>query len=361
MKQSLTALIVPLVVILNGCCCCNCKPECPPPPQETEISVPAAQETQIEETPQIMTEQAAQELSVLPAAEKPKIEKAAAALTDAHEKADKKDAAVKPQTPPASFVNPDGRYLHPWAALPFIPNGQTLFPAPWSYEEMQFGVHYTFIRAGTAYIKTKGVVETDFGPAYMIETLANSAKVIDSVFKVRDINYSWISVKDFSSLGYSQSIREGNYIRDEWVKFDAANRLFIGSKKKKGAAELLKGTIDGPVQDMLTSLYYVRVRGADLSAGKSVTFDVNDGETTYPLIVKFIKKETVKVPAGKFNCIVVEPGFRKEGIFVPKGKSIRVWLTDDERRIPVKMETVVFIGTVSASLENYKQGGPNGN
>jgi len=350
MKQILTAVTLPLVVILNGCCCCNCKPQ-EIPPQKIEIFETAPQNIPTEEIQIPAAENVVKTQDKIPAATT-LIAAPAAAVKEKKEEPQKPE--VKKEPVPASFVR-DGRYFHPWVAKTPIAGGKTLYPALWSGEEMQFGIHYTFIRAGTAYIKTVGVTDTDFGPAHMIETLANSAKVIDAVFKVRDINYSWISVSDLSSYGYSQSIREGNYVRDEWVTFDAAAGKFFGSKKKKGDAELLKGTLDGPVQDMLTSLYYVRARGRELSEGKSVTFDVNDGETTYPLIVKFIKKETVKVPAGKFNCIVVEPGFRKEGIFVPKGKSLKVWLTDDERRIPVKMETEVFIGSVSASLENYKK------
>ncbi|MCL2888672.1 MAG: DUF3108 domain-containing protein [Elusimicrobia bacterium] len=381
MKQSLTALILPLAVILNGCCCCNCIPQDITPPK-IEIAAPAKQQeiqqntqtyTQPEEPKEgspvasalesalgIAAEPPAQapqqeEPLFLPKTTQPKSVQASAVIAEAA-KTQPQPTENKKEAVPASYVR-DGRYFHPWAKNPVIEGGQKLYPAPWSDEEMQFGVHYSFIRAGTAYIKTVGVTETSFGPAYKIETLANSAAVIDSVFKVRDINYSWISVKDYSSYGYSQSIREGNYVRDEWVSFNAPEKIFIGSKKKKGDAELIKGTLEGPVQDMLTSMYYVRLHAPELSAGKSVTFDVNDGDTTYPLIVRFIKRETVKVPAGKFDCIVVEPGFRKEGIFVQKGKSLKVWLTDDERRLPVKMETEVFIGTVSASLEQYKKGG----
>ncbi|MDR0292032.1 MAG: DUF3108 domain-containing protein [Elusimicrobium sp.] len=381
MKQILTALILPLAAILNGCCCCNCKPQDTPPPAIIEIPAPAAQTTRqntqndiapaketegsplasalesalgISEEAPAPAQQTEQEPVFLSKTTQPKAVRASAAAAEANKEQTKKPETKK-EPVPASYVR-DGRYLHPWAKNPVIEGGQKLYPAPWSDEEMRFGVHYSFIRAGTAYIKTDGVTETSFGPAYKIETLANSAKAIDSVFKVRDINYSWISVKDYSSYGYSQSIREGNYIRDEWVSFDAAQKKFIGSKKKKGDAELIKGALEGPVQDMLTSLYFVRLHAPELSAGKSVTFDVNDGDTTYPLIVRFIKKETLKTPAGKFNCIVVEPGFRKEGIFIQKGKSLKVWLTDDERRIPVKMETEVFIGSVSASLEEYKKG-----
>lgn len=108
-----------------------------------------------------------------------------------------------------------------------------------------------------------------------------------------------------------------------------------------------------PVVDMLTSLYFVRAQ--KLEVGKNVVFDIINREEQFPLIVKVLKKETVKTAAGKFNCIVVEPQFRGEGIFVAKGKSLKVWLTDDKYKMPVKMEAEVFIGSVSAELLEYKR------
>ena len=251
-----------------------------------------------------------------------------------------------------SYITSDDRYLHPWVKKTVSGKTGGEQAVPWAGEEMHFSIHYGVIPAGTAYIKFNGVTNTDFGPAYRIEAAANSAKVIDAVFKVRDINYSWISTKDFSSYGYSQSIREGGYYRDEWVTFNAPIMLYYGMVKRKKGVEPIEGLTNGPVQDMFTSLFYVRMQ--DLDSNKDIIFDVTNRDQTYPLVVKVIKREKVKVPAGTFNCVVVEPAFRGEGIFTTKGKSLKVWLTDDERKMPVKMAAEVFIGSVSATLEEYK-------
>ncbi len=102
------------------------------------------------------------------------------------------------------------------------------------------------------------------------------------------------------------------------------------------------------VMDSFGSLYYVRT--LPLETGQTYTMDVHSGDKIYPLVVHVLKREKAKVPAGKFNCIVVEPVLRGPGIFVSKGKKLQVWLTDDERRLPVRMRSEVFIGHVSAEL-----------
>ncbi|MBI1979160.1 MAG: DUF3108 domain-containing protein, partial [Elusimicrobia bacterium] len=58
--------------------------------------------------------------------------------------------------------------------------------------------------------------------------------------------------------------------------------------------------------------------------------------------------------AGKFDCFLVEPFIRERGLFIQKGKKLKVWLTADEKKIPVKMRAEVFIGHVSAELTEMK-------
>ena len=244
----------------------------------------------------------------------------------------------------------EGRLLHPLAYEPLLPDNTH---APWSNESLKYGIYYSFIKAGTAYIKTRGLVSKNGKTAYLIQTTAFSATVIDSVYKVRDINYSWLDVDSLHSLGYSQSLREGNYKRDEWVTFDDENGHYYGQVQKKEEPQIIADELKQQVLDMLTSLYYVRAK--PLAVGQDVTFDIINRETQYPLVVKVLGKETVKTAAGKFDCWVVEPQFRGEGIFVAKGKSLKVWLTDDKYRMPVKMAVEVFIGSVTAELLAYER------
>src|ERR1019366_7249426 len=117
---------------------------------------------------------------------------------------------------------------------------------------------------------------------------------------------------------------------------------------KNNAREEKRGPIPQNVLDVLSSLYYVR--SLPLEVGKSFTIDVHSGEKTWPLIVNVKKREKVKVKAGKFMCYRVEPVLREPGIFISKGKKLEVWLTADDRHMPVLMRSEVFIGHVSAEL-----------
>jgi len=268
------------------------------------------------------------------------------------------EVKLDPANPPKEILRTeDGRLTHPWYFMKvstFTPEGK----APlWFGEELNYKISWAFVTAGEATIKADKLLYNGKEYAYQIETLAKSYPVIDKMFKVRDINMSWIKSDLSKSLGYWQSVREGSYKRDEWLNFDYKNNVYnMYKQNKKG--ELYKFTTPftgTEVFDVLSALYYVR--NPKISLQDTVYFDIVNVNKQYPLKVIVHRKEKIKTKAGTFNCIVVEPMISGESIFVVKGKSLKVWLTDDEYRLPVKMAVEVFIGSVKAELYSYKKGG----
>ena len=61
-------------------------------------------------------------------------------------------------------------------------------------------------------------------------------------------------------------------------------------------------------------------------------------------------REKVESVLGEVPCIKVEPVLDGDGIFNSKGR-IFIWLTDDERRIPVLMECEIALGSIKAKLK----------
>jgi hypothetical protein len=107
------------------------------------------------------------------------------------------------------------------------------------------------------------------------------------------------------------------------------------------------------VQDVLSSLYYVRTM--EIEVGKSLFIDNHADEKNYPLEVRVLKIERVKVPAGTFECFVLEPILKASGIFQHKGR-LTVWLSTDPSHIPVMMKSSVAIGAINAVLIDIVRG-----
>ena len=116
---------------------------------------------------------------------------------------------------------------------------------------------------------------------------------------------------------------------------------------KDGSFSVRSGTIPAQVQDILSSIFYTRSQ--PLLDGSEVRVDVNTPDN-WPLIIKVMKREALKVSAGKFDSIQVEPAMAREGIFVQKGKRLRIWFSDDVQKRMLMMKAEVFFGNVTASL-----------
>lgn len=251
------------------------------------------------------------------------------------------------------LLTSENRLAHPWYYAKETTSSKAT--PKWFGEELKFDISWSFITAGKAQLNSSKLVEADGKKMYLLEAYAQSYPVIDAFFKVRDINMSWISEDLTHSTGYWQSVKEGSYARDEWLIFNYDEHSYtIHKKDKKGNIEHKDHNFEGnKIVDMLSSLYFVRSQELPLKG--EVFFDIVNRGEQYPLKVVVLGKEKVKVKAGKFNCIVVEPMLSGEGIFVSKGKSLKVWLTDDEYKMPVKMAVEVFIGSVKAELTEYSR------
>jgi len=214
-------------------------------------------------------------------------------------------------------------------------------------ERLEFSVGYGVIKAGTAVMEIPDIVKFNGKKCYHIVSTAKSNKFFSVFFKVDDKVESFMDVHELYSHRFDKHLREGKFKADISVVFDQENHLAIYNNSQDTFA------VAEYVQDVLSAFYFIRTQ--DLKVGKSLFVDNHTDKKNYPLEVKVLRKERVKVPAGTFDCVVVEPILKASGIFKQKG-SLTVWLTDDEIKMPVLMKSKVVIGSISTELKNYRLG-----
>jgi len=212
-------------------------------------------------------------------------------------------------------------------------------------EHLVFEIAYGFIKAGTATMSIPDTQWVHGRPCYHIVTTAESNKFFSFFFRVRDRVESLIDVDGIFTWKFEKHIREGKFSADKYVEYDQYYRNVI-TKKDTMSVPLY-------VQDILSSFYYART--VPMKVGEPFDIDNYADGKVYQLKVLVHRKEQIKVPAGLFNCIVIEPILKGEGLFNQKGK-LTIWLTDDEQRIPVLMKSKVVIGSIDARLKSFKIG-----
>ena len=202
-------------------------------------------------------------------------------------------------------------------------------------EEIVYNVHWSFISVGRATLGIQRVSSSTL----RVYSAAESYKFFDSFYKVRDSVESLWDTRFERSLKFAKRLREGKKSSDTEIIIDTAtDTARLGEDKWKVTRNAL---------DVLSALHYVRLK--KLTPGTTVMMDVYTKKKLWPLVVDVIKRETIEVGDKKYDTILVEPKMREEGIFKAKGR-IWVWLTDDEKKIPVRMSSKVLIGSVSVDM-----------
>jgi hypothetical protein len=209
-------------------------------------------------------------------------------------------------------------------------------------EKLTFAVRWKFITVGYATMEIDNIEDISGRKAYHIVTNARSAPFFDTFYKVRDINESWMDVESLCSLKYASHIRENDQKKDETILLNHIKRQYQVVESGQ------TGEIPLWVQDVLSSLYYLRTK--NLVVGEKYSIDAHTGDKSWPLNVTVIRREKIKVPAGEFDCFVVEPSIREgAGIFQAKGKLL-VWMTADDKKVPVLMRSSIAVGAIEAQL-----------
>ena len=226
-------------------------------------------------------------------------------------------------------------------------------------EKLTFTVRYGVIKAGEATMEVEEIVLVGDRPAYKIISAARSAKTFDLVFKVRDRVESWVDTLGIFSWKFNKMLREGAYKYDLLVDYHqthgkaAVQTIRYHDEEPLQIKKQEKFEIDIPpyVLDILASFYYVRTQ--DLTVGMPVYLSNHDNKKVYDLKVIVQRKEIIKVKAGKFRCIIVQPQLMGEAIFKQKGE-LWVWLSDDQYKIPVQMKSAVFVGSITTELNKIE-------
>jgi len=213
-------------------------------------------------------------------------------------------------------------------------------------EKLEYKVGYKFITAGTGYFHIlPDPLYINNRKCYDIRFQVKSLESLDWLYRVRDQYRTVLDVSGIFPWEFEQHIREGNYKRDFKAYFDQMSNIAKVDNKVFHIPEY--------VHDIVSAFYYVRTMDISKMKRDSVFYLKNFfDDTTYNLGIRIKGRETIEVDAGKFRCIVIEPMVVEGGLFQSEG-TIFIWLSDDERKIPVKVATKIPIGFVEAKLTGY--------
>ncbi len=211
-------------------------------------------------------------------------------------------------------------------------------------EKLTFAVQYFSITAGYATLSAAELVDVEGRPCIHIVAEARTHPAFEGIFKVRDRIESFIDAETLFPWRYEKHLREGSYSADSSYIYDQrAGKMLEPARPERVTL------IPPDTQDVISCFYAFRT--VDLKVGESLYIKVAaDDMKNYELKVDVLKRERVSTLAGDFDCIKVQPHLKFEGVFQQKGE-VFVWVTDDERHIPVKIRSKIAIGSININLQ----------
>ncbi len=216
-----------------------------------------------------------------------------------------------------------------------------------SSESLQYGISLLGIPAGAATLETVSLTSSDGLPAIQFISRAISNDFISFFFPVNNMVNSTVDAETMLPLHLLFQRREGKRHEDFDVTFNHQSQQVTILKD----GQISTMAISAYTHDGLSCLYYLR-QMPNLDPGQSVVVTIHHDKNNYKVEVQVEAIEQVEGPWGEIEAVRLVALMPFSGIFLNEG-NIRFWLTNDVRRVPLKMSARVIVGSVEAVLENW--------
>lgn len=229
-------------------------------------------------------------------------------------------------------------------ALPFYPG-----------ERLTFQVRWSIIPAGEAVLEILPIETINGVKSYHFVMIAQTYPFIDIFYRVRDRVDAYTDIEMTHSLLYKKQ-KKGQGKRNVVVNFDWEKReaQYSNFGKERKPIPIVAGSFDP-----LSIFYAFRLH--DRKKNPEIQAPVTDGKKCVMGKAKIIKRERVKVASGIYDTYLVEPDLEHIGGVFAKSKDakLKIWVTADKRRVPVKVKSKVVVGGFVAELISAQGIGPH--
>ena len=218
-------------------------------------------------------------------------------------------------------------------------------PVPFAAgEQLQYEVRFGSLKVGTAQME---VVALDNVRGRLAWHTAFWVRGGNFLYRVNDVYESWMDAETLSSLRFVQELEEGGKDTQRHFEIYPDRAVFVQISKKPAKEEK---SVSQPLDDG-SFLYFLRT--IPLEVGQTYDFNRYFRPDRNPVRIRVLRKEKVRVPAGTFDAIVVQPVIKTKGIFSENGHA-EVWLSDDERHIMLQLKSKLKFGSLNLYLKSYK-------
>ena len=222
-------------------------------------------------------------------------------------------------------------------------------------EQISLDLYYIGIHAARLTIDTLPLVTVNCNKAFHFRGTAETSSLMRYIYRVYDVIDEYVDYTDIVPLQMTLKMDESRQNVSMALIYDHKKSKTTYWKKRvdaKGEVTEVKreDSLVPYAQDIFSSLYFIRTH--DLKVGDKLKFVLHDNGKNWNMTIDVVKKESIWTRLGTVETFLLVPSVEREGEKFTKGK-LNLWVTADDRRIPVKFEAEVRIGTMKGLINDY--------
>lgn len=225
-------------------------------------------------------------------------------------------------------------------------------------EELNFEVSYGWLNLAEARLQiSRKAINESARPHYKIDAFGKTKGAATIFGRVND---NWGTHLDTGTLLPTLSYRhieEGKYRKHELVHFDQQNRkarMELYDRDNRELQESKEYKLPGQVQDLVSGFYFLRSMDlSSLKKGQTIQITGFFDKEIYNLKLIFEGTETLETSLGVKDTYIFSPLIPSNKLF--RGEyPVKVWVTKDQNKIPVKIKADLFIGSLNIDISSAK-------
>ena len=232
---------------------------------------------------------------------------------------------------------------------------QAAEPALRDGEALTFRVGWgLFIRAGEIKISAETSNGDDGVPRLRVRTSTETKGFARALYTFEGRAEAMLDAQSGRLLTNNESTKTPNKETKNSVTFDYTTSTAAYISETNPSKNATLPVPAGDPLDLIMSL--VQTRMWDLKPGEQRDALVLFDNEFYELTIHADRYEEVSTPLGIFNTLVLVPRMEKtppKGMF-KKGSAVSVWISQDEKKLPVKFQVDFKFGAGVATLTNYQ-------
>jgi hypothetical protein len=215
-------------------------------------------------------------------------------------------------------------------------------------EYLKYRIHYGIIDAGIAELRIKESTSRKGRSAYHVVGTGRTVGMAEWFFKTRDRYETYIDKESILPLEFIRDINEGGYKKKHHFTFD-----HFQNKATDLEHQGKKYSIPDKAQDILSSFYYARTFDQNkLKIGDKLPIMVFLDYEEFPFFLRYHGKEMIDSEWGEIRCLKFTPLIQEGRVFEDE-EGMTLWVSDDENKVPVRLQAELQVGSVKMDLEKY--------